>query len=379
MDGMYRGRYLQARPGQERPIQSLAENLNRYLNNADPKSAKYTVSIESRSQLTQHSVLLRPHSLDILASDDGVVINRALLHANMALGVSIELLGLGREVEVDGVAPREEEEDERNAHGVPGADLVGDVSEDDGDDGAAANGGDEEGGSALGVATESTKSCLALVYVMGMSAGGGEPTESEDDWEDAGFEEECDHQHGETTPVGSVSAAGVDADGSGDEYHDERHKGHEHDARLAANVHDTCSGETTSSKETLSDSVEVGALDVRIGDRQVGASLREVVDEVSSDTDLSTNVGELGKGAPEEGVLLTKWLVDVSSSRGGHLSLVGHVGIGDLRDGSKVEDNSEDGDEAGNSEVDPLNGLERFTVFSYVLEDDLRCENGSDD
>jgi hypothetical protein len=82
----------------------------------------------------------------------------------MALGVSVKLLGLGSKVEVDGVAPREEEKDERNAHGVPGANLVCDVSKNDGDNSAAADRGDEEGGTALGVATKSTQSYLVLVY-----------------------------------------------------------------------------------------------------------------------------------------------------------------------------------------------------------------------
>jgi hypothetical protein len=48
-------------------------------------------------------------------------------------------------------------EDEGNAHSVSGADLVGDVSEDDGDDRTTADGGDEEGSTALGVATNAAK------------------------------------------------------------------------------------------------------------------------------------------------------------------------------------------------------------------------------
>jgi hypothetical protein len=48
-------------------------------------------------------------------------------------------------------------EDERDAHGVSGSDVVGDVAEDDGDDCATADGGDEEGCAALGVATETAK------------------------------------------------------------------------------------------------------------------------------------------------------------------------------------------------------------------------------
>jgi hypothetical protein len=49
-------------------------------------------------------------------------------------------------------------EDERNAHSVPGSNLVGDVSKNDGDDGTTANGRDEEGGTTLGVTSETTES-----------------------------------------------------------------------------------------------------------------------------------------------------------------------------------------------------------------------------
>jgi hypothetical protein len=48
-------------------------------------------------------------------------------------------------------------EDERNAHSVPGSNLIGDVSEDDRDDSTTADRGDEEGSTTLGVATETTK------------------------------------------------------------------------------------------------------------------------------------------------------------------------------------------------------------------------------
>jgi hypothetical protein len=39
---------------------------------------------------------------------------------------------------------------------MSGTNLVGDVAEDDGDDGTTADGGDKEGGTALGVATETS-------------------------------------------------------------------------------------------------------------------------------------------------------------------------------------------------------------------------------
>jgi hypothetical protein len=47
------------------------------------------------------------HSLDILASKDRVVVNDMLLRTDVRLGVSVQLLGLVCEVEVDGVGPCE--------------------------------------------------------------------------------------------------------------------------------------------------------------------------------------------------------------------------------------------------------------------------------
>lgn len=78
----------------------------------------------------------------------------------MALTVRIQL-GTLVEVEVDGVAPGNEEEDEWDAHGVPGTDFISHVAENDGYNGSTADRGDEEGCSALGVATE-TSHCSRL-------------------------------------------------------------------------------------------------------------------------------------------------------------------------------------------------------------------------
>lgn len=100
-------------------------------------------------------VLLVAHSLDVLAGKDRVIIDDAI-DANMRFGVGIELLGLGGEVEVEWERPRESEEDQRNAHGMPGADLICHVSEDDGDDGTTTNGGDEERSAALCVTTNAS-------------------------------------------------------------------------------------------------------------------------------------------------------------------------------------------------------------------------------
>jgi hypothetical protein len=59
------------------------------------------------TSLVNNLVLLAMHSLDILARKDGVVVNDVLLRTDVRLGVSVKLLGLGCEVEVDGVGPCE--------------------------------------------------------------------------------------------------------------------------------------------------------------------------------------------------------------------------------------------------------------------------------
>lgn len=195
----------------------------------------------------------------------------------------------------------------------------------------------------------------------------------------AGFEEKHNHEHGETTPVRTSSAASVGANSRSNEDHDHSLEDHQDNTRLSTKVHKPRSSETSTSKQTLRNSVEVGALDVSLSDSKIRTRLLKVIDEVSRNTDLRANVRELRKSTPEKSVLLTQRLVDVSGSSGGHFSLVGHVGVGDFRDRCKVEDNSEDGDKGGNTKVDPLDSLERTTISADVLEDDLRSEHGSDD
>ena len=112
---------------------------------------------------------------------------------------------------------------------------------------------------------------------------------------------------------------------------------------------------------------------------EIGPRLREVVDKVSSHTDLCADVGKLSEDTPEESVLLAERLVNVAGGGGGHLSLVGHVGVGDFRNGCEVEDDSENTDEAGDTKVDILHGLEGATVSADVLEDDLGSKDGSND
>lgn len=130
---------------------------------------------------------------------------------------------------------------------MPGTNVIGNVSENDGDDGTTADGGDEERSTALGVATETTEG------------------KGEDDGEDAGLEEEHNHQHGETTPVRSVGATSVGTDSRSDEDHDHGLEDQEDDTGLSANVHESSSGETTNGEESLGDGVEVGTLDVSLG------------------------------------------------------------------------------------------------------------------
>jgi hypothetical protein len=107
--------------------------------------------------------------------------------------------------------------------------------------------------------------------------------------------------------------------------------------------------------------------------------LGEEVDEERGDTDLSTNVAELSGNTKEEGVLVAEGLVGVSSSRGHHLGLISHVGVGDLRDGSEVENNSQDTDKDGDTKVNPLDRLKRLAVLTDILEDDERSKDGSND
>lgn len=183
------------------------------------------------------------------------------------------------------------------------------------------------------------------------------------------LKEEHNHEESKTAPVGSGGATSVDTDGGSEEDHDSSLVDEQDNAGLDAKVHESSSAETTDGEESLGDGVVVGTLVVSIGGVEVGVSLGEVVDEEGGDTDLSTNVAELSSNTEEESVLLAERLVNVSSGGGHHLSLVGHVGVGDLRDGSEVEDNSEDADEDGDTKVDPLHARQALAVLSDVLED----------
>ena len=298
--------------------------------------------------------------LNILVGKDRVVVNSTLGGTDMALTVSIELTALDQ-VKVDGVRPGDREEDERDAHSLPGTDVISNVAKNDRTDSTTANGGDEERSTTLGVATETTES------------------KGEDDGEDARLEEEYNHQHAKTSPVGTSGASSVGSYGCRDEYHNKCLESEKDVTGLAAIVHESSCGETSDGEKSLGDGVEVGSLVVTLSDRKIGACLRKVVDEVRSDTNLTSDVGELSSGTPEESVLLAEGLVNVTGSRGSHLSLVGHVGVGNLRDRSEVEDDSQDTDEGSNTKVNPLDGLKRLSISTNVLEDDLGSEDRSND
>lgn len=116
-----------------------------------------------------------------------------------------------------------------------------------------------------------------------------------------------------------------------------------------------------------------------VGDGEVRASLDEVVDEVSGDGALGTDVGELGGDTEEEGVLPAHGLVDVARVRSDLLALIGHISVSDLGDGSKVESDGQESDEAGNAKIGELNTAEVLAIGANILEDDIRGQKRSDD
>lgn len=159
--------------------------------------------------------------------------------------------------------------------------------------------------------------------------------QSKDDGEDARLEEQDHHEESKATPVGSIDAASVDTDSRTEEDHDGGLVDEKNDTGLETEVHEASSAEATDSEQSLGNSVVVGTLVVSIGDAQVGVGLGKEVDEERSNTDLSTDIAKLSGNTEEKSVLLAEGLVDVSGGGGHHLSLVGHIGIGDLRNTEK--------------------------------------------
>ena len=73
---------------------------------------------------------------------------------------------------------------------------------------------------------------------------------------------------------------------------------------------------------------EVGAL----RGAQAGLDFGDVVDEEACDGDLGADVAELGRDAPEEGVLVAEGLVDVAGGGFGFFGLGGDVCVWDFGD-----------------------------------------------
>lgn len=91
------------------------------------RSYHLTVAPPPTEFLTEYLDLgLNARMLKILACDNAVRVDSTLLETNVGLGVCIKLLSLDH-VEIDWVAPGDKEEDERNAHGLAGANFIRDV------------------------------------------------------------------------------------------------------------------------------------------------------------------------------------------------------------------------------------------------------------
>jgi hypothetical protein len=67
------------------------------------------------------------------------------------------------------------------------------------------------------------------------------------------LEEEHDHQHAQSAPVGTVNTTGVGSNGSRNEDHDEGLESEEHVAGLSSPVHYTSGGKATNGEKRLSD------------------------------------------------------------------------------------------------------------------------------
>lgn len=117
--------------------------------------------------------------------------------------------------------------------------------------------------------------------------------EGENDGEDAGLKEEDNHEHAQTSPVGTTSTR-LDANSARDEYNYECLERNEDVAGLSTVIHEAGSCKASNGEESLCDGVKVGALVVTLGSAQVGTSFSEVVDEVGSDSDLSRNISAFG-------------------------------------------------------------------------------------
>lgn len=186
--------------------------------------------------------------------------------------------------------------------------------------------------------------------------------QGEDSWENAGLEEEHDSQHGETSLA-------VNTHGSAEEDHDHGHEDHENPSRLDEHE-ETGGGESTDGEKSLSNGVSI-----RGGGRGDSGGFLGVFDELGGDCDLSTDVTELSGNTEEELVLLAEGLLDVTGQVRALLGLESHIGISDFWDWREEEDDGEEGDESGDTDVCPLYLAE--IVTGGLLEEDTRGEERS--
>lgn len=89
-------------------------------------------------------------------------------------------------------------------------------------------------------------------------------------------------------------------------------------------------------------------------------------------SNLSPCITELGKRGVEQSVLFDERLIAVWRAR--LLGLESHVCIGNLRDGGHEKAESQDEDEDGNGEVDPLHVLQ--SGFVVKGEEDVGAQDG---
>lgn len=281
------------------------------------------------STLLVHDVSNRPIELFIVIS-------------NLRLAEAIQFLRTHR-VQVDRKRKRNEEPDQRHAHGDVVPLMVRHQARERGEQRAAGHRGHDPGGAALGVAAQPAD------------------CEREDGGEDAGLEEEDESERGD-------AGLALGAHGGRDEDHHPGHEDHEDPARLDDH-HPARGDEAADGEQPLRDRVPVGAR--RVGD--LGA-LDRVLDELRRDADLRAHVAELRGHAEEQLVLLAHRLVDVACQAGALFGLQGHVRVRDFGDRGEEEDNGEEEDEDGDAEVGPLDFGEVFGVG--VVEEDAGGQKG---
>ena len=268
-----------------------------------------------------------------------------IMVANRSLTETIQLL-CAEGVQVDGESKSDEESGERNAHGEMIACMIGGKSRQRRKERTTADGRDDPGRAALGVAAQTTDG------------------ERKDGGEDGGFEEEHNGEHGDTgLALGTHCGR--------DENHDHSHEEHEDPAGLHEH-HGAGRGESTDCEQTLANRITIGCS--RVAD---ACTLHGVFDKLGSNTDLSADIAELGGDTEEELVLLAHGLVNVPGETRTLFGLESHVGIGDLGNRRKEEDHGQEKDKGGDAKVRPLNVGKIFRVS--VSEEDSRRQKGRHD